>query len=128
MIFERSFSGAPWEEEVGYCRAIKAGNTIYVTGTAPVEPDGSTHSPGDGHAQTVRCLEIIRDALAELGAGMENVVRTRMFVTDIDRWENYGKAHRAFFGDHPPSTTLVEVSRLIRSNMLIEIEAVAVVG
>jgi isochorismate pyruvate lyase len=127
MSFERTFSGAPWEDQVGYCRAIKAGNTIYVTGTAPVDPDGTTHAPGDGEAQTRRCLEIISDALAGLGATMKDVVRTRMFVTDIDRWENYGKAHREFFEDNPPATTLVEVSRLISSDMLIEIEAVAVV-
>ena len=127
MSFERTFSGAPWEDQVGYCRALKAGNTIYVTGTAPVDPDGTTHAPGDGEAQTRRCLEIIRDALGELGATMKDVVRTRMFVTDIDRWENYGKAHREFFEDNPPATTLVEVSRLISSDMLIEIEAVAVV-
>jgi isochorismate pyruvate lyase len=127
MAFERVFSGAPWEEEVGYCRALKVGNTIYVTGTAPVDPDGSVHAPSDGLAQTRRCLEIIAEALAKFGVGMDTVVRTRMFVTDIGRWEAYGEGHREVFGDHPPATTLVEVSRLIHPDMLIEIEAVAVV-
>jgi isochorismate pyruvate lyase len=127
MEFERSFSGAPWEETVGYCRALRAGNTIWVTGTAPVDPDGEVTAPGDGYIQGKRCLEIIREALEELGAGLRHVVRTRMFVTDIDRWEAYGQAHREAFGQHPPTTTLVEVSRLIHPDMLIEIEAVAVV-
>ena len=127
MTHKRVFTGAPWEKAVGYCRALKAGNLIFVTGTAPIDPDGEVHAPGDGLAQARRCLEIIRDALAELGVGMESIVRTRMFTTDIDRWENYGKAHAEVFGNHPPTTTLVEVTRLIHPNMLIEIEADAVV-
>jgi len=127
MTFQRIFSGAPWEDEVAYCRALRAGNVVYVTGTAPLEPDGSVHSPGDGLAQTRRCLEIIEKALAELGVGMDRVVRTRMFVTDIDRWQEYAKGHREAFQDHPPTTTMVEVTRLIHPNMLIEIEAEAVI-
>jgi len=127
MAFRRSFSGAPWEAKVGYCRALRAGNVIFVTGTAPVDPDGSVHSPGEGYPQTVRCLEIIREALEELGAGMKDVVRTRMFVTDISRWEDFGRGHQEAFGDHPPATAMVEVSSLIHPDMLIEIEAEAVV-
>jgi isochorismate pyruvate lyase len=127
VTFQRTYSGAPWEKEVGYCRALRAGNTVYVTGTAPVNPDGSVHAPGNGLAQTRRCLEIVREALEALGAGMEAVVRTRMFVTDIDLWEAYGQGHREAFGEHPPATTLVEVTRLILPGMLIEIEAEAVV-
>ena len=128
MTVQRVFSGAPWEEEVGYCRVLKTGNLVFVTGTAPVDPDGDVHAPGDALAQTRRCLAIIRESLAKLGVGMESVVRTRMFTTDIDRWRDYGKAHREVFADHPPATTLVEVSRLIHSEMLIEIEADAVVS
>ena len=127
MTFQRSFSGAPWEYEVGYCRALRAGNVIYVTGTAPVEPDGSVHAPGNGYLQTSRCIEIIEKALTELGAGLRDVVRTRMFVTDISRWEEFGRGHKEAFGEHPPTTSMVEVSSLIHSDMLIEIEAEAVV-
>lgn len=128
MAFQRVFSGAPWEQRVGYCRALRAGDRVFVTGTAPVAPDGSVHAPGDGYAQAVRCFEIIREALAGVGAGLADVTRTRMFVTDIARWEEYGRAHAESFGDHPPTTTLVEVRRLIHPDMLIEIEADAVVG
>jgi len=127
MKIRRTFSGAPWEDAVGYCRALRVGNLLYVTGTAPVDSDGSVHAPGDGYPQAVRCLEIIEEALRSLGAGLEHVVRTRMFVTDISRWEEYGRAHREVFGDHPPTTTLVEVRSLIHPDMLIEIEADAIV-
>jgi len=126
MDFQRAFTGAPWEETVGYCRVLRAGDRVFVTGTAPVAEGGGVHAPGDGYQQTRRCLEIIRGALAEVGVGMERVVRTRMFVTDIDRWKEYGQAHREAFGAHPPTTTLVEIRRLIHPDMLIEIEADAI--
>ncbi len=126
MQFQRAFSGAPWETKIGYCRALRAGSHIYVTGTAPVADDGSLFAPGDAYAQARRCLEIIRTALADLDAELSHVVRTRMFVTDISRWEEYGRAHREAFGDHPPATTMVEVRSLIDPEMLIEIEAHAV--
>lgn len=128
MSFRRVYSGAPWEERVGYCRALRAGNLIFVTGTAPVASDGSAFAPGDAERQTTRCLEIIDDALRELGAGREHVVRTRLFVTDISRWEEYGAAHAEYFGEHRPTTTMVEVSRLIDAEMLVEIEVDAVVS
>ncbi len=127
MTFRRAYSGAPWEESVGYCRALRAGNLVYVTGTAPVDPDGTVHAPGDGVAQARRCLAIIAEALGTLGVGLGSVVRTRMFVTDIGRWQEYAQAHREAFGEHRPATTMVEVSRLIHPDMLIEIEADAVV-
>ena len=126
MAFQRVFSGAPWEEHVGYCRALRAGERVFVTGTAPVNPDGSVHAPNDGYEQARLCFEIMQEALNGVGAGMEHVTRTRMFVTDIDRWEEYGRAHREVFGQHPPTTTMVEVRRLIHPDMLIEIEADAV--
>ena len=126
MAFQRVYTGAPWEERVGYCRALRAGDRIFVTGTVAVDPDGSVHAPGDAYRQAVRALEIIRGALEGLGAGPEHVTRTRMFVTDIARWEQYGRAHAEFFGEHRPATTMVEVSRLMDPAMLIEIEADAV--
>jgi isochorismate pyruvate lyase len=106
---------------------LRAGDRIFVTGTAPVAEGGGVHAPGDAYAQTRRCLDILCAALAELGADARHVTRTRMFVTDIGRWQEYGRAHREVFGDHPPTTTMVEVSRLIDPDMLIEIEADAVV-
>ena len=127
MSFQRTFSGARWESEVGYCRALRADDHIFVTGTAPVNQDGSIHAPGDGYSQAVRCLEIIREALEGVGAAVTDVTRTRMFVTEIERWEEYGRAHKEVFGDHPPATTMVEVRRLIHRDMLIEIEADAVI-
>lgn len=128
MPFERVFSGAPWERVVGYCRAVKAGSHIYVTGTAPVAVDGGVHAPGDMYAQTRRCFEIIGEALGKLGAGYADVVRTRIFVTDISRWEEVGRAHCEVFSSHPPATTMVQVSALIDPRMLVEIEADAVIA
>ena len=126
MNRQRVFTGAPWEAQVGYCRAVRAGGHIYVTGTVALNEDGSTHGVGDGYAQAKRCLETIVGALAELGAGVEHVTRTRLFVTDIDRWQEFGRAHAEVFSDHPPATTMVEISHLIRPDMLIEIEVDAV--
>ncbi len=106
---------------------MRAGNRVWIGGTAPVAEGGGVHGVGDGYQQAVRCLDIIREALAAQGAELNHVVRTRMFVTDIDRWEEFGRAHREAFGEHPPTTTMVEVSRLIDPDMLIEIEADAIV-
>lgn len=126
MELRRTFSGAPWESRVGYCRAIRAGQHIYVTGTAPVAEGGGVHAPGDAYEQARRCFEIIARAIADLGGELSCVVRTRMFVTDIGRWEEFGRAHAEFFADHPPATTMVEVKALIDPEMLIEVEADAV--
>lgn len=125
--FERVYSRAVWEERAGYCRALRAGDLIFVTGTAPVDESGSgVHAPGDAEAQAARCLELIERALAAFSADRTRIVRTRMFVTDISRWEAFGRAHAAFFGEHRPTTTMVEVRALIDPAMLIEIEADAV--
>ena len=123
---ERVTTGAVWESQVGYCRAVRSGDYIHVSGTAPVASGGGVHAPGDGTAQARRCIEIIAGALAELGAGVEHVVRTRMYVTDISRWEEFGRAHAEAFGAHPPATTMVQVAALIDPEMLIEIEAEAI--
>jgi len=126
MRHVRHFTFAPWEKTVGYCRAVRAGRLVYVTGCAPIEPGGAVHAPGDAHAQAVRCCEIIHESLRGVGAELADVVRTRMFVTDIARWEEFGRAHALFFGAHPPATSMVEVRALIHPDMLIEIEADAV--
>jgi enamine deaminase RidA (YjgF/YER057c/UK114 family) len=126
MEFRRAYSGAPWEAEVGYCRALRAGDHVYVTGTASVTDDGGVFAPGDGYRQARRCLEIIARALRELDVEMSQVVRTRMLVTDITRWADFARAHREIFAEHAPATTMVEVKALIHPDMLIEIEADAV--
>lgn len=126
MDRQRVYSGAPWEDKAGYCRALRAGNHIYVTGTVALDGDGAPHAVGDPYGQSRRCLEIIEAAITKLGAGREHVVRTRMFVTDISRWEDYCRAHAEFFGEHRPATTMVEVRKLIGDDYLIEIEADAV--
>ena len=125
--FQRVSSGAVWEDLVGYCRAVRAGNMVFVTGTAPVDETGAgVFAPGDAYAQAGRCLELIERALAKLGADRARIVRTRIFVTDIARWSEYGRAHAEFFAGHRPATTMVEVRALIDPAMLVEIEADAV--
>ncbi|HRH41362.1 MAG TPA: RidA family protein [Pyrinomonadaceae bacterium] len=116
-------SGAKWEKVVGYSRAVKVGSRIYVTGTTATGENSEIVGVDDAYAQTVQTIKNIEKALNALGAKLENVVRTRMFVTDISRWEEIGKAHGEFFGEIMPATTMVEVSKLIDPNMLIEIEA-----
>jgi len=120
-------TGAPWESIVGYCRAVRVGSHVAVTGTAAVGENGKVVGVGDADAQTRRCLEIIEKALKDAGAGIEDVVRTRIYVTDIGQWEVVGRVHGEVFGDVYPATTMVEVSALIDPDMLVEIEADAIV-
>jgi enamine deaminase RidA (YjgF/YER057c/UK114 family) len=116
-------SGAKWEPIVGYSRAVKVGNRIYVTGTTALGENGEIVGEENAYEQAKQCIRNIESALKRLGASLEHVVRTRMFVTDISRWEEYGRAHGEFFRDIMPATTIVEVKALIDPRMLIEIEA-----
>ena len=120
-------TGAPWAEKVGYSRAVRVGDTIYVSGTAPLGEDGAVVHVGDVYGQARRCLEIIMAALGEAGARPEHVVRTRLYVRDAASWEEVGRAHAELLGHARPATTLVEVSGFIHPDILVEIEAVAVV-
>jgi len=118
-------SGVKFEEIVGYSRAVRIGNHVYVTGTTATDENGDIVGIGDGYAQTVQVIRNIERALAKAGAGLENVVLTRIYVTDISRWQEFGRAHREFFGDIRPCATMVQVSALIDPRMLVEIEAEA---
>lgn len=118
---------APWAEKVGYSRAIRVGDTIYVSGTAAVGEDGAIADPDDLYAQAKRCLDLIVAALGEAGARPEHVVRTRIYVRDAARWEDVGRAHAEVLGHAKPATTLVEVAGFVHPDILVEIEAVAVV-
>lgn len=122
----KTFSGTPWEPKVGYARAVQVGETVFVSGTTGTDPSGKVLAPGDVYAQTAQSIRNIESALERVGLGLEHVVRTRIFLTDMDRWEDAAKAHAEFFGEVHPATSLIGVSRLVDPAMLVEIEAVAV--
>jgi enamine deaminase RidA (YjgF/YER057c/UK114 family) len=125
---KRVSSGSPFEALVGFSRAVKAGEIIAVAGTAPLGPDGKTIGVGDAAVQARRCLEIARDALRELGADLQHVYRTRTMLTSIDDWEAVARVHGEFFGDVRPASTIVEVSRFIDPEWLVEFEVDAYLG
>lgn len=120
------FTGTPWESKFGYARAVQVGDAVHVSGTTGTDPSGKVLAPGDLYAQTAQAIRNIESALQRLGLGLEHVVRTRIYVTQIERWEEVAKAHGEFFGQIHPATSLIGVARLIDPEMLVEIEAEAV--
>ncbi len=121
-------SGSPFEPRIGFSRAVRVGNTVMVSGTAPIGPDGKTVGIGDAAAQARRCFEIIGAALQKAGASFAEIVRTRMFITDVQDWEAIGKVHGEFFREVRPASTVVKVAGLLDPDWLVEIEADAVIG
>jgi enamine deaminase RidA (YjgF/YER057c/UK114 family) len=128
MKLKRSkiFSGTPWEPKVGYARAVMVGDLVHVSGTTATDPSGKIVGVGDVYAQSVQTIRNIENALKRLGLNLEHVVRTRIYLTQIDRWEEVAKAHAEFFGEIHPATSLIGVNRLVDPEMLVEIEAEAV--
>ncbi len=128
MAHRKISSGSPFEKPIGFSRALRTGNRILVSGTAPISEDGSAAFPGDVYRQTRHCLQIIERAIIEAGGELKDVIRTRVYLTDGDTWKEAGKAHGEFFGAIRPASTFVEVSRLIDPAWMVEIEAECEVG
>lgn len=123
MPRQHTSSGSPYEDSIGFCRAVRTGNRIVAAGTGPIATDGTTASPGDAYGQAKRCLEIIAAAIEDLGGSMSDVVRTRMFLVNVTDWEDVGRAHGEVFTDTKPAATMLVVKELIVQDWLVEIEA-----
>jgi enamine deaminase RidA (YjgF/YER057c/UK114 family) len=121
-------SGSPYEKPIGFSRAVRVGNVISVAGTGPIAPNGTTACPGDAYGQAHRCLVIIKEAIEAAGARLDDVVRTRLMLTDVSNWKEVARAHGEFFADIRPASTLVEISRLVQPDWLVEIEADCVIA
>lgn len=124
----RITSDAPWEQTLGYCRAVRAGVHVFVSGTVAVDAEGNLVGPGDAYVQAVHILSIIQASLEEAGAKLSDVVRTRIYLATFKDLEEVSRAHREFFADSPPANTIIEVPRLIEPAMRVEIEADAIIG
>jgi enamine deaminase RidA (YjgF/YER057c/UK114 family) len=120
---KRVTSGSPFESKIGFSRAVRVGNILAVSGTAPIAPDGGVAAPGDAYGQTLRCLEIIAQAVRSAGLDLSSVIRTRVYLTDISKWEDAARAHGEVFSEIRPASTFVEVKGLIDPDWLVEIEA-----
>ena len=127
MNKQHVFSASPYEDQIGFSRAVRAGNHIAVSGTAPIAEDGSTACVGDARGQARRCLEIIKDAVEKAGGELSDIIRTRIYLTDVAVWEEVGEAHGEFFRDIKPAATMVIVKSLVRSDWLVEMEADALI-
>jgi enamine deaminase RidA (YjgF/YER057c/UK114 family) len=127
MARQNVSTGGPWEGKIGYSRAVRVGSTLYVSGSTAMTPSGLV-GKGDPYAQTVQTFKTIEAALKQAGASLTDVVRTRIYMTNIDQWQEVGRAHGEIFGNIRPATTMVEVKRLIDPDMLVEIEADAVIS
>jgi enamine deaminase RidA (YjgF/YER057c/UK114 family) len=120
-------SGSPYEKSIGFSRAVRIGNIISVSGTGPLTDDGSTYAPGDAYGQAKRCLQIIKKAIEDAGASLDDVIRTRMYIAGMAKWEQVAKAHGEFFSEIRPASTLIEVHAFVRPDWYVEIEADCVI-